>query len=63
MPTNDRTAPLAYRKAHRVERLKGLEAASHVPFRAAALAVWELRKGLSVIEAEAFVQEALAWGG
>ena len=31
------------------------------PLRAAALGVWELRKGLNCIEAEAFVQKALAW--
>jgi hypothetical protein len=27
------------------------------------LAVWELRKGLSFIEAEAFAQKALEWVG
>jgi hypothetical protein len=44
--------------------VRGLEADQHVcPLQAAALAVLELRKGLSYIEAAAFAQKALAWVG
>jgi hypothetical protein len=56
-----RAAALAYRKAWRGERVKGLGANRHVPLRAAALAVWELRKELSYVEAESFAQRAVAW--
>ena len=56
-----RAAAVAYRNAHRAERRKGLRANPHVPLRAAALAVWELRKELSYVEAEAMAQKAVAW--
>lgn len=58
-----RAAALAYRKASRIERRKGLRTNPHVPLRAAALAVWELRKERSYVEAEAFAQKAMAWVG
>ncbi len=63
MSTLYRAAALAYRKAGRIERPKGLKADPHIPppLRAAGNAVLELRKGLSDIEAETFVQKALAW--
>jgi len=62
MSTLYRAAALAYRKAGRIERLKGLKADPHIPpLRAAGNAVLELRKGLSDIETETFAQKALAW--
>jgi hypothetical protein len=54
---------LAYRKASRIERLSGLKADPQAPRRAAALAVLELRKDVSYIEAEAFASKALACVG
>jgi hypothetical protein len=53
-----RAAALAYRKAHGMERVKGLRDNPQP-----ALAVWELRKEWSYIEAEMFAQRAMAWVG
>ncbi len=55
-----RAAALAYRRAHRLERRKGLRANPHVPLRAATLAVWNLRRDLAYVDAEAFAQRAIA---
>jgi hypothetical protein len=52
---------LAYRKASRIERLKGQKADARIPLRAAARGVQELRPELTLQQAETQAQRALAW--
>jgi hypothetical protein len=52
---------LAYRKASRIERLKGLKADARIPLQAAARRVQELRPELTLHEAETQAQRVLAW--
>src|SRR5258706_5088910 len=52
---------LAYRKASRIERLKGLKADARIPLLAAAHRVQELRPELTLHEAQTQAQPALAW--
>jgi hypothetical protein len=58
-----RAAALAYRKAWRVERVKGMKANYHVPLDTAALAVQAIRPGWDYDRAWTFAQRAVAWAG